>query len=276
MKAWKLVALVALVGLMMAACGSDSDGQTSTTTMPADEHSDGSDDATTTMPADGHSDGSDDVTTTMPADGHSHDGANDAIPWDGPTEPTVEVSVSGDPESGWDIVADITGLTFSDPTQEEHVPGQGHTHVFVDGALVSMGYSERMHISELEPGPHQATVTLSRNDHLDYSLDGELIKGTADFIVPGEVAPADVTFSVMYMDGSASGVDGPAVVSFGDIVEITVHSDVAEAVHVHGYDIMADVEEGMSLTIRFEADIPGVFDIELEESGVLLISLEVC
>lgn len=253
--------VVLIVGaLVLAACGSDSDSAATTeTTSMTDEHM--HDDAATTE--------------TTEADGHSHDGVADAMPWDGPEAPSISVSVTGDAASGWDIAADIQGLTFSSPTIDEHTPGEGHTHVFLDGELLMMSYHATVHVTDLEPGPHTAMVTLSRNDHMDYSLDDELLMGMAMFTVPGEATPADASFDLMYMNGVVSGVEPPAFVSFDDIVEITVHSDVAEQVHVHGYDLLLPLQAGQANTLRFTADIPGIFEVELEKSGVKLIELEV-
>lgn len=250
-RARRLLGLLAITALVLGACSSD----TVATTVPVTD---------TTM-ADGMEDDHD----------HDHGDAADAIPWDGPQTPTVEVSVTGDPESGWDISADISGLTFSDPTTEDHVPGQGHTHVFIDGQLLTMSYEPVVHVDELDPGPHQAMVVLSRNDHDDYSLNGELIMGRASFTVPGAVDPADATINVMYMDGEISGVDGQAAVSLGDLVDIIVISDVAEEVHLHSYDLLVNLQPGEPGTIRFTADVPGIFEVELEESGRLLFRLQV-
>jgi hypothetical protein len=44
---------------------------------------------------------------------------------------------------------------------------------------------------------------------------------------------------------------------------------------VHGYELMFDVEPGGKTLISFEASIPGIFEIELEDAGVLLTRLEV-
>jgi hypothetical protein len=61
----------------------------------------------------------------------------------------------------------------------------------------------------------------------------------------------------------------------GDPVVVIVRSDVADEVHVHGYDLMADVAPGAPATIRFTADAPGRFEIELEDTGVQIAELEV-
>ena len=52
----------------------------------------------------------------------------------------------------------------------------------------------------------------------------------------------------------------------GDRVRFTVRSDVADEIHVHGYDIHKDVEAGGRASFDFPADISGGFEIELEDS----------
>jgi heme/copper-type cytochrome/quinol oxidase subunit 2 len=64
-------------------------------------------------------------------------------------------------------------------------------------------------------------------------------------------------------------------VSKGDEVRFTVDSDVADEIHVHGYDFMKDVKAGGKVTFKFKAKIDGVFEIELENRGVQIAELEV-
>ena len=244
------IACIAALGLALSSCTEDDPFAT-----------DAADMSDMDMEDDGHD--------------HDHDDAASAIPWDGDTTPTVEVEVSGDADAGWDVSAIVTGFSFSDPSTIEHQPGFGHSHVFVDGQLVSMSYEPVVHIATLSPGPHDATVTLSRNDHTDYSLHGALITASTTFTVAGDVAEADITVSVTFEDGVASGVDERVQASLGDVIEITVDSDVADTIHVHGYDRLFPVDSGGTATVRFDALIGGVFEIEMEESGTLLLELEV-
>ncbi len=51
----------------------------------------------------------------------------------------------------------------------------------------------------------------------------------------------------------------------GDRIRFKVESDVSDEIHVHGYDLMKDVEAGGSVTFDFLATIEGVFEAELEE-----------
>jgi hypothetical protein len=50
----------------------------------------------------------------------------------------------------------------------------------------------------------------------------------------------------------------------GDQVRFEVDSDVADEIHVHGYDLMKDVSAGGSVTFTFPAEIEGIFEVELE------------
>ena len=56
---------------------------------------------------------------------------------------------------------------------------------------------------------------------------------------------------------------------------LRISSDVAEEVHVHGYDLEAAVPAGGSVDIPVDATIPGVFEVELHDSGKLLFQLRV-
>jgi heme/copper-type cytochrome/quinol oxidase subunit 2 len=72
-------------------------------------------------------------------------------------------------------------------------------------------------------------------------------------------------------------VESPGVVGVkvGDRVRIRVRADVADQVHVHGYDLLADVSPGNPATIKFAADVAGVFEVELENASLLLLRLKV-
>lgn len=61
----------------------------------------------------------------------------------------------------------------------------------------------------------------------------------------------------------------------GERIRLVVRSDVDEHVHVHGYDLYEDVAAGGRAKFSFPADIDGIFEIELEDSGVQLAELRV-
>jgi hypothetical protein len=61
----------------------------------------------------------------------------------------------------------------------------------------------------------------------------------------------------------------------GDRVNLVVRSDVEDEVHLHGYDISRPVSAGGTARISFVADIPGRFEVELEERSVQLAEITV-
>jgi hypothetical protein len=61
----------------------------------------------------------------------------------------------------------------------------------------------------------------------------------------------------------------------GDRVRFVVSSDVSDEVHLHGYDIARDVEAGGQARFNFEADLEGVFEVELEDRKEQIAELRV-
>jgi maltose-binding protein MalE len=61
----------------------------------------------------------------------------------------------------------------------------------------------------------------------------------------------------------------------GERVRFKVDSDVSDEIHVHGYDIMKDVEAGGSVSFDFPATIEGVFEAELEDRKEQILELTV-
>lgn len=61
----------------------------------------------------------------------------------------------------------------------------------------------------------------------------------------------------------------------GDQVRFRVKSDVADEVHVHGYDISEDVPAGGSVSLDFPAEIEGIFEVELEQRVEQIAELRV-
>jgi hypothetical protein len=61
----------------------------------------------------------------------------------------------------------------------------------------------------------------------------------------------------------------------GERVRFEVRSDVADEIHVHGYDLAKDVEAGGSVRFDFPATIEGVFEAELEDRKEQIAELTV-
>ncbi|MEM9519448.1 MAG: hypothetical protein AAGA37_09015 [Actinomycetota bacterium] len=63
-------------------------------------------------------------------------------------------------------------------------------------------------------------------------------------------------------------------VTLGDRVSVVVTGERTEQVHVHGYDLYVEPDVG-DTTLEFDALIPGRFEIEMEQSGRLLLEITV-
>jgi hypothetical protein len=61
----------------------------------------------------------------------------------------------------------------------------------------------------------------------------------------------------------------------GERVRFVVRSDVADEIHVHGYDRLREVRAGGSVRFDFPADLEGVFEIELEQRKEQIAELRV-
>jgi hypothetical protein len=88
-------------------------------------------------------------------------------------------------------------------------------------------------------------------------------------------AARENTIEVRVVGGRVEGVGDAVDVPLGEDVTIRVRCDEADEVHVHGYDEIDDVGPGEEAEIELTADIPGAFEVELEEAHLLLFELRV-
>jgi len=85
-------------------------------------------------------------------------------------------------------------------------------------------------------------------------------------------APVRV-IEVTYTGGKVSGVGSRVEVTLGERLLVRVTSDIADEVHIHGYDLKVDVPAGGTVELTLTADIPGGFEVELESLGKPLFQL---
>ncbi len=86
---------------------------------------------------------------------------------------------------------------------------------------------------------------------------------------------ADSTVRVVVRGGRVKGGIQRVTVKKGDRVVLVVQSDVADQLHVHGYDVTKDVAAGGTVRIRFPTMIPGRFEVELENLGLQVADITV-
>jgi hypothetical protein len=88
---------------------------------------------------------------------------------------------------------------------------------------------------------------------------------------PGPPPPANVRITIR--NGLPVGGVRRVTVSQGRRVVLNVMSDVADHVHLHGYDLMRDVGPGQPARLAFRATIVGTVEAELEDRGVQIASI---
>ena len=91
--------------------------------------------------------------------------------------------------------------------------------------------------------------------------------------IPSPAGPTEIR--IVVVNGAPKGGIVRETVDRGDRVVLVVRSDVADHVHLHGYDIMRDVAPGKPARLPFKATIPGRFEVELEDSGVPIADITV-
>ncbi len=119
-----------------------------------------------------------DVVVRSPGHGegghHDHHSSETVREWDGAEIPNLELNVVPDPASGWNLHFQYDHFELN-PRQASraHRAGEGHTHIYVNGVKLTRLYGNAYHLPTLPEGEVEVTVTLSSNDHMEYTLDGE-------------------------------------------------------------------------------------------------------
>lgn len=85
--------------------------------------------------------------------------------------------------------------------------------------------------------------------------------------------PEPVTLE--FADGEVVGGVQTIEATSGEEVTMTVTSDVAEELHIHGVDLHEDLPPGEEVEVTFTPEAQGVFEVELHDSGTQIASLEV-
>jgi len=123
-----------------------------------------------------------------------------------------------------------------------------------------------------------AMVGCGSNDSESASTDtttaGTATTATTTTTTATEVEkPTEV--KVVVVDGAPQGGIVRATVNKDDQVVLVVTSDVADEIHLHGYDKAKDIAAGGTIRIPFKATIPGRFEAELEGRGVQIAEISV-
>ncbi len=291
----RLLGALFAVALVATACG----GSTATSTASEDAMSDDamsdeamSDDA---MSGDDHGDEQGD------SHGDGHGAKTLDVNPDAPI-PAVDIALTETDTPGlFDIAVTLTNFTITpDAVDGDPVDNEGHMHLLIDGEKIER-FMDLNHQVMVPEGEHLVEVEINANNHAAYAIDGVPIRAGQTVSGYGEEQAIDgdeghghhgpassgiedgltatdaaVSRTATLADGNVE-LDGDERIeaSVGDVVMVMVNSDVAEQAHLHGYDVLIDVEPGTTAMFLFTADTPGKFEIEFEQSGTFIAELVV-
>jgi hypothetical protein len=119
---------------------------------------------------------------------------------------------------------------------------------------------------------------MSRNQRLGIVLAAVIVAAVA-FVIANSGGSSSGQFSgkahIFVVNGQPKGGIAQLRYKHGQTIDLTVTSDVADEIHIHGYDLHKDVMKGGSVHFSFPASIEGTFVIELESRKEQIASLMV-
>jgi heme/copper-type cytochrome/quinol oxidase subunit 2 len=98
---------------------------------------------------------------------------------------------------------------------------------------------------------------------------------TAPTTTAKPAAPARTRVTIAVRGGRVTGGIRRVTLPRGALVELFVTADVADEVHLHGYDISRDVAPGAPARLRFKATTSGRFEVELEQRQLQIAEITV-
>jgi Cu-Zn family superoxide dismutase len=275
--AWRLLALAALVvaALGLVACGGDD-----------------SDEGTVS--------GSFELTGEAPAAYDGLEGEAELIRFDGGT--TVSISLAGlEPSTEYISHLHIGGCQPPlvggphfrfDPDGSDEPPNE--IHLMFSSDAEGAGGTEATSDREVPAGEagsvvlHPASETkMSAFVHEGHGHPAKL--ACAELEGPASEAAKAAEVEAAAEEGGADS-EAPTIViaagepvggaseleySAGDQIRFTVESDVAEEIHVHGYDLSKEVPPEGRVGFSFPAEIEGIFEVEMEARGAQIAELRV-
>ena len=68
----------------------------------------------------------------------------------------------------------------------EHVPGEGHAHIYVDDVKIDRMYGPSYELEGLEPGERHVRISLNSNSHEELTYNGEHVEAVVSVTIPDD------------------------------------------------------------------------------------------
>lgn len=115
---------------------------------------------------------------------------HDAMDHDRPLEidatdaPAVNIKVTPDPMAGHNLHIMVENFKFApERASMDHVPGEGHAHVYVNGTKLARAYGNWLHLDTLPKGDVTVEVSLNANHHQPLWVAGKPIKASTTLVI---------------------------------------------------------------------------------------------
>jgi hypothetical protein len=93
--------------------------------------------------------------------------------------PRLALTATPDPMGGFNLRVRMANFRLApEHTGDAPVPGEGHLHLYVDGAKRTRLYGTWFYLDGLGPGDHALRVEAVANNHAAYHHDGEPVFAT--------------------------------------------------------------------------------------------------
>ena len=135
------------------------------------------------------------ASTMVTVSRHDHDHSHEkSEPVEADSPMSLEATAHPDTGGAYNLQVVLVGFTFSgENVNRGHAPGEGYANVYVDGKKTTRMYGPWVALPALEPGSRAIRVTLSTNDHRDYSWNGKPVEASVEVNVEADAAMSHTT-----------------------------------------------------------------------------------
>lgn len=98
---------------------------------------------------------------------------------------SVNMTTEVDDTGGVSVELTTEGWLWTpDNVDGEHVPGEGHAHIYVDGVKIDRVYGPSYYLEGLQPGEREVRVSLNANSHEELTYDGNAVDAISMVTIP--------------------------------------------------------------------------------------------
>ena len=124
--------------------------------------------------------------------------------------PPATLEITKDPTGGFNVHVATTNLVWRpEMASMQHVPGEGHAHVYLDGRKIMRIYNEWFHLNTYQfstkPGEPLLSIEFVGNDHAPYTIQGlpvgveQLVDVPSDEIQPASGDNNTLIFGLIFL-----------------------------------------------------------------------------